>query len=91
MVEIYTVQALPRSLRAQATAAVADLVAPGGTLVAIQSILGEDDDPDEGPPWPLTRAEIEAFGATGSASYGSRRSSAPAGRGRPLWRAELTR
>jgi SAM-dependent methyltransferase len=64
VVEIYTVQALPRSVRAEATAAVGRLVAPSGTLLAIQAALGADDDADEGPPWPLTREEVEVF-ATG--------------------------
>jgi pimeloyl-ACP methyl ester carboxylesterase/SAM-dependent methyltransferase len=62
VVEIYTVQALPRALRAEATRAVTDLVAPGGTLLAIY-VKQEGDDLAEGPPWPLTRAELEAFGA----------------------------
>ena len=64
VVEIYTVQALPRTLRTAATAAVGSLVAAGGTLVVIQAVLGPDEDPAQGPPWPLTRTEIEAF-ATG--------------------------
>jgi Thiopurine S-methyltransferase (TPMT) len=61
VVEIFTVQALPRSLRTQATAAVGALVADKGTLVVIASALESDDDPDDGPPWPLTRREVETF------------------------------
>ena len=61
VVEIYTVQALPRSVRARATAAVRDLVGPGGTLVVIQACLPDDGDAEDGPPWPLTRDEIDAF------------------------------
>jgi SAM-dependent methyltransferase len=67
VVEIYTVQALPRSVRAEATAAVGRLVAAGGMLLAVQAALGPEDNPDEGPPWPLTREEVEAF-ATGGLS-----------------------
>jgi SAM-dependent methyltransferase len=65
VVEIYTVQALPRSVRDRATAAVRDLVAPAGTLVVIQSALGDGDDADDGPPWPLTRGEMDAFAGDG--------------------------
>jgi SAM-dependent methyltransferase len=61
VVESITVQSLPRQLREPATAGVSSLVAPGGTLVVVSAVLGEHDDPDEGPPWPLTRPEIEAF------------------------------
>jgi SAM-dependent methyltransferase len=62
VVESMTVQALPRSLRATATANVSELVAPDGTLLVLAAPLGADDDPDDGPPWPLDRSEIEAFG-----------------------------
>ncbi len=63
VVESFTVQALPRQVRRQATANVANLVGPGGTLIVICSVYDEDDGPDQGPPWRLTRAEIEAFAA----------------------------
>ena len=56
-------QALPDPLRAQAIANVASLVAPGGTLIVISGAR-DADEPVDGPPWPLTRAEVEAF-ATG--------------------------
>ena len=35
-------------------------VAPGGTLLVL-SALGEEGVVVDGPPWPLTRAEIDAF------------------------------
>ena len=60
VVESYTVQALPPTVRAEATAAVAALVAPGGTLLVIASLRG-DDEPVTGPPWEMTRADIDAF------------------------------
>jgi SAM-dependent methyltransferase len=59
VVECNNVQALPRSLRERATAAVASFVAHGGTLLVVAAAAtgwGED-----GPPWPLTRAELSAF------------------------------
>ena len=63
VVEIYTVQALPIELQAAATKQVGEQVGPGGTLLVIAAAR-PDDEPDEaveGPPWPLTRAGIEAF------------------------------
>jgi SAM-dependent methyltransferase len=62
VVESNNVQALPRTLRSAAIASVATLVAPGGTLLvlAAQAVPGDD----EGPPWPLTRDEMDGF-ATG--------------------------
>ncbi|CAM00995.1 methyltransferase family protein [Saccharopolyspora erythraea NRRL 2338] len=59
VVESLTVQSLPDTLRGQAIAAVRRFVAPGGTLLVIASARGEG--PVEGPPWPLTRAEVESF------------------------------
>jgi threonine dehydrogenase-like Zn-dependent dehydrogenase len=61
--ESLTVQSMPPALHADAIEAVAGMVAPGGTLLVVSGAGDEDDDPD-GPPWPLTRAEIDAF-ATG--------------------------
>ncbi|WP_404385476.1 methyltransferase domain-containing protein [Knoellia locipacati] len=60
VVDVYTVQALPPPMRGQTTAAVAALVAPGGTLVAIHGVLPPDDD-GSGPPWLLTAEEVAAF------------------------------
>lgn len=60
--ESMTVQALPAALRREATARVAEFVGPGGSLVVIAASRHEGDEPAEGPPWPLTRAEVEAFG-----------------------------
>lgn len=91
VVEIYTTQSLPRTLRTQAAACVADLVAPGGTLLAIQSLLGSEDDPEPGPPWPFTRPEMETFAGPGLEVI---RLEAVADSGGPTashWLAELTR
>jgi SAM-dependent methyltransferase len=62
VVEAMTVQALTRSLRSAATAAVRSLVAPGGTLLVIGVFLPPGAPLDEGPPFLLTRAEVAAFG-----------------------------
>lgn len=61
VVEVMTVQALPRALRARATRAVSSLVAPGGRLLVIGWYLPEGGDPSEGPPWLLTPEEVAAF------------------------------
>ncbi|GAA2760261.1 class I SAM-dependent methyltransferase [Actinopolymorpha rutila] len=64
VVESMNVQALPDPPRADAIARIGPLVAPGGTLLVIQ-VAGDDDAGRvQGPPWPLSRAEIDAF-ATG--------------------------
>jgi SAM-dependent methyltransferase len=60
VVESITVQALPDPPRAQAIAEVAGMVAPGGTLLVASGAREPEDEPD-GPPWPLTRAEIDLF------------------------------
>ncbi|QBD78489.1 class I SAM-dependent methyltransferase [Ktedonosporobacter rubrisoli] len=60
IIESYTLQVLPVEVRRQAMAAIAQLVAPAGTLLIITR--GRDPDEDEGKmPWPLTRAELELF------------------------------
>jgi SAM-dependent methyltransferase len=74
--EIITVQALPRAVRQQATASVARLTAPGG---------GE---PQSGPPWPLTRTELDAFAADGLTPQGIEIVTIPS---RCSWRAEFHR
>jgi hypothetical protein len=59
-----TVQALPDPPRRAAIGQVGRMVAPAGTLLVIAAGHDEAEDPEDGPPWPLTRAEVEAF-ATG--------------------------
>jgi 2-polyprenyl-3-methyl-5-hydroxy-6-metoxy-1,4-benzoquinol methylase len=61
--ESLTAQALPQPQRAMAIARVGPFVAPGGTLLVVSAAREPGEDVD-GPPWPLTRAEIDAF-ATG--------------------------
>jgi 2-polyprenyl-3-methyl-5-hydroxy-6-metoxy-1,4-benzoquinol methylase len=62
--ELYTLQALPDSLLPQAARALASLLAPGGRLLVIAR--ARDDGQDvAGPPWPLTRAQIESLAAAG--------------------------
>lgn len=86
VVEIYTVQALPRSYRKVATEAIARLVAAGGTMLAIY-VKDDGGDPDDGPPWLLTRAELDAFGNTGLLPVRVEELTDPGGR--DYWRAEF--
>ncbi|MTD13976.1 methyltransferase domain-containing protein [Nakamurella sp. YIM 132087] len=60
VLEVFTVQALPRTERAGATAAVRSLLAPGGRLLVIQRVWDDEND-TSGPPWPLSAADIDAF------------------------------
>ena len=61
VVEVRTVQSLPEPARGEAIAAVGRLVAPGGVLLVVAAAQDEADEPVAGPPWPLTREEIDAF------------------------------
>ncbi|MEV4617732.1 class I SAM-dependent methyltransferase [Asanoa sp. NPDC049573] len=62
VVESMTVQALPDPPRAGAIAQIGRFVAPGGMLLVIAA--GRDPSTVfEGPPWPLTLREVEAFAA----------------------------
>jgi SAM-dependent methyltransferase len=82
VVESLTVQSLPISLHPRATTAVTDLVAPGGTLLVIA--VARDETVPEGPPWPLTSTEIQAFAQNGLRPLSVHRSEA-------RWCAEFVR
>jgi SAM-dependent methyltransferase len=91
VVEVFTVQALPPSLHARATGAVSSLVAPGGTLIVIATAGDDGSAEQQGPPWPLTRHEIEAFGGNGLEAVAIERNLAEMGPGNTWWRAEFRR
>ena len=61
VLEIYTVQSLPEELRAKAIEAISQSVAPGGLLLVIARGREECEPEGQGPPWPLTRAEMDGF------------------------------
>jgi hypothetical protein len=60
VVESLTLQALPDPPRRDAIGKLADLVGPGGTLIAIARAR-EPGQLVQGPPWALSRAEIDAL------------------------------
>lgn len=62
VVESLTVQSMPPEQHAAAARAIAALVAPGGTLLVLATTRDEGSVVD-GPPWPLTRPELEEFAA----------------------------
>ena len=65
VVESLTVQSMPEDVHRPAIANVARMVAPGGMLLVVATARAETSGPVDGPPWPLTRAEIEAFAGEG--------------------------
>lgn len=64
VVEAITVQSMPVSVRATAIRHLGQFVAPAGELLVISGIRDEGAHVD-GPPWPLTRSEIESFAVDG--------------------------
>lgn len=82
VVENQTAQALPADIRPTAITAISRLVAPGGTLLVLanRAIPGQAV---EGPPWPLSRAEIGTFASGGLALVSVEELSS---NGHPRWR-----
>jgi SAM-dependent methyltransferase len=64
VVEVMTVQSLPDPPRRDAIARVGQMVAPGGTLIVV-AVARDEADPVDGPPWPLSRADLESFAVEG--------------------------
>jgi len=89
VVESLTVQSMPIEYHPQATANIARTVADGGTLLVIATARGDDDPLPNGPPWPLLRAEIDAFAGDGLAPVRIEEIREPGVPGR--WRAEFRR
>ncbi|GAB3257948.1 class I SAM-dependent methyltransferase [Nocardioides dilutus] len=85
VVESLTVQSMPPEQHTVAARNIAGLVAPQGTLLVLATTREEDSEVT-GPPWPLTRSEVEAF-ATGDLVL-HRLERIENG---TWWRAELTR
>ncbi len=89
--EIITVQSLPRAVRQRATTSVARLTAPGGTLLVIAAVHGDAGEAQSGPPWPLTRAEVESFSADGLTPTAIETTTMPGESTERRWRAEFHR
>ncbi|MEV6333731.1 class I SAM-dependent methyltransferase [Nocardia vinacea] len=85
VVESITVQSMPVSVRDIAIANIRRAVAPGGQLIVIAGIRAEGEEVS-GPPWPLTRSEIDSFAAEGLRSV-----DIEANQETQRWRAEFTR
>ena len=91
VVESMTVQSLPDGYRPTAIANVGRLVAPDGTLVVLAAARDEADGPVDGPPWPLTRAEVDAFATGGLRPVDVEELDDPVYPGIRRWQAEFRR
>jgi SAM-dependent methyltransferase len=85
VIESLTVQSMPPEQHTVAARNIAGLVAPQGTLLVLATTR-EEDSPVTGPPWPLTRSEVEAFASDDLVLRGLERIENGS-----WWRAELTR
>jgi SAM-dependent methyltransferase len=90
VIESNTLQALPDPPRATAIAQVGQLVAPGGTLLAIARGR-EPGQVDDGPPWALTRPEIDALAGAGLVAVAIEDLRDPGPPPVRRWRAEFSR
>lgn len=64
VLESYTLQALPESLRAEALRRIADFICVGGHLLLITRGRDEQDE-SRAMPWPLTRPELDGLTQAG--------------------------
>ncbi len=85
VVESLTVQSMPPEQHAAATQSIGALVTSGGTLLVLATTRDEGSE-WTGPPWPLTRSEIEAFASGDLLMRRVERIE-----GGAWWRAELSR
>lgn len=88
VVETYTTQALPLRLRPTVVLHVGRFVAPGGKLLVL-AVARDSDEPVDGPPWPLSRADIESFAVEGLELVSLEEEREPPGTHH--WRAVFTR
>jgi SAM-dependent methyltransferase len=65
VLEIYTVQSFPAEMRPKTIEAISQFVAPGGLLLVIARGRADEEPEGQGPPWPLTRNELDGFFARG--------------------------
>ncbi|MGH3359361.1 MAG: class I SAM-dependent methyltransferase, partial [Nocardioidaceae bacterium] len=88
VVEVLTVQSLPTDVRGAATDAITRLVAPDGILLVIAAARTEDE-PSDGPPWPLTRADVDRFATARLVTVGVEDLAVPDNPPAHRWRAEF--
>jgi SAM-dependent methyltransferase len=88
VVECLTIQSLPPQLHERALAAVCECVAPGGRAFVLATAARDDDVEADGPPWPLTRRELDRTPAGIQTRYVEH---IAGGGDFPHWRAELFR
>ena len=91
VVEVITVQALPDPPRRAAIVNVGRLVAAGGTLLVIAARRDPGGTDATGPPWPLTREEIDAFATDGLDSVRIEQVADRRDSDNTRWRAEFRR
>lgn len=60
VLEVYTIQPLPLSIREQVIDSIASFVGPGGELLVVTRGRADDQEPDE-LPWPLSRLDLQRF------------------------------
>ena len=65
VLEIYTIQSFAGDLRTKSIDAIARFVAPRGHLLVIARGRDESEPEVPGPPWPLTREELDGFQRAG--------------------------
>ena len=85
VVESLTVQSMPPDQHTAAAQNIAALVAPGGTLLVLATTRDEGSEV-KGPPWPLTRSELDEFAQGDVFLHRAERIENGA-----WWRAELSR
>jgi len=91
VVEVFTVQSLPPRWHTLASTNTGLLVKPGGTLLVLAAVGDSAPEPSSGPPWPLTREEIDTFASGGLDLVQLAEIPVPADPSRRRWRAEYHR
>ena len=90
IVESLTLQSMPPEQHTAAAQIIAALVAPGGSLLVLATAREERSEV-KGPPWPLTRAEVEVFADGNLGMRRLERIESGTWWRAELWRAELSR
>jgi len=81
VVENRTLQSLPPERHREACRTIGSWVAPGGRLLVVTHLRAESSPPGDGPPWPLSPAELELFLDAGlTVEHAEDRSSTPEAR-----------